>query len=115
MASIKDAEKFYQGVLGFEKMMQYGRSAGFVAAGGYHHHIGYNTWAGVGAPPPPPDALGLLYFVIQLPDASELRRVVERVRRASLPIEEVDRGWRVRDPSQNTVLLAAPGEAVSPI
>ena len=55
---------FYVGVLGFELMQRYGPSALFVSAGGYHHHIGLNTWAGVGAPPPPPGAIGLHHFVV---------------------------------------------------
>ena len=53
------AERFYVGVLGFDLMQRYGPSALFVSAGGYHHHIGLNTWAGVGAPPPPAGAIGL--------------------------------------------------------
>ena len=61
-------------LLGFELMQRYGPSALFVAAGGYHHHIGLNTWAGVGAPPPPPGAIGLKHFVVQLPDAGGARR-----------------------------------------
>ncbi len=62
-------------------MMRYGPSAGFVAAGGYHHHIGFNTLAGIGAPPPPPDAAGLQHFVVRLPSEIERERVLQRVRR----------------------------------
>lgn len=107
VANIDEAEAFYHGVLGFEKMMRYGRSAGFVAAGGYHHHIGYNTWAGVGAPPPPPDAAGLRYFVIRLPDTAERTRVIRRVQEAGLSVEDTQAGLLVRDPSQNGVVFAA--------
>ena len=60
-------------LLGFELMQRYGPSALFVAAGGYHHHIGLNTWAGVGAPPPPPGAIGLKHFDVVLPDVTRLR------------------------------------------
>ena len=58
VADIAQAEAFYCGVLGFDLMLRYGSSASFVSAGGYHHHIGLNIWAGVGAPPPHPDRLG---------------------------------------------------------
>ena len=86
-------------------MQRYGPSALFVAAGGYHHHIGLNTWAGVGAPPPPPGAIGLRHFVVSLPDAEALAAVAERLRtRGSIPSR-----WRavcsIHDPSKNAILL----------
>ncbi|MBI3286496.1 MAG: VOC family protein [Chloroflexi bacterium] len=108
VADIDKAEAFYHGVLGFDKMMDYGPSAGFVSAGGYHHHIGYNTWAGVGAPPAPADAVGLRHFEIRLPNTAELDKVAHRVREAGLQGEEAQGGWLVRDPSQNGVMLIAP-------
>ncbi|HKT81519.1 MAG TPA: VOC family protein, partial [Vicinamibacterales bacterium] len=55
---LAEAEYFYAGVLGFDVMQRYGRAALFVSAGGYHHHVGLNTWAGVGAPPPAPESVG---------------------------------------------------------
>ena len=73
VARLEEAERFYVGVLGFQLMQRYGPSALFVSAGGYHHHIGLNTWAGVGAPPPPPGAIGLRHFVVQLPSAAARR------------------------------------------
>jgi len=81
----------------------------FVSAGGYHHHIGLNTWQGEGAPPAPADALGMRYFTVLLPDRTELDRVVDRVREHGIAIEQADGGMLVRDPSQNAVLLAAAG------
>ena len=108
VADIAKAEAFYCGVLGFDLMLRYGSSASFVSAGGYHHHIGLNTWAGVGAPPPPSDAIGLRYFVVRLPNGVELSRVADRVRQAGSDREETQEGMFVRDPSQNGVLLAAP-------
>jgi catechol 2,3-dioxygenase len=81
--------------------------ASFVSAGGYHHHIGLNTWVGVGAPPPSPDALGLRYFEIALPDQAELARLVERVRAANLVTDDTEAGALIRDPSRNGVLLAS--------
>lgn len=106
VAELGAAEAFYRGVLGFDLMVRYGNSASFLSAGGYHHHIGLNTWAGVGAPPPPPDAAGLRYFTVRLPNGAELARVVGRVRDAGVPFEEMPEGVLVRDPSQNGVLLA---------
>jgi catechol 2,3-dioxygenase len=94
VADLRAAEAFYQGVLGFDMIMNIG-SALFVSAGGYHHHLGLNTWAGVGAPPPLPDAAGLRHFAIVLPD----------LRDAGIAIEETGEGLLIRDPSQNGVLL----------
>ncbi len=107
VANLRAAEAFYRDVLGFDLMVHYGGSASFLSVGGYHHHIGLNTWAGTGAPPPPPDTIGLQHFTIRLPNHAELARVVERVRAASLPVEETPDGFLIRDPSQNGVLLTA--------
>ncbi len=103
---VEEAVDFYHGVLGFDVMgiAQSFRMA-FVSAGGYHHHIGLNTWQGEGAPAPAPDSLGLRYFSVVLPDRGELERVLQRVRDAALPIEATDAGAFVRDPAQNGVLL----------
>lgn len=105
VSDLPQAEAFYHEVLGFDLMVRYGPSASFLSAGGYHHHIGINTWAGVGAPPPPPDATGLRWYVIRLPDSEELAKVVDRVRSAGLEPEEQQRGLLVRDPAQNGILL----------
>ncbi len=103
---VDEAVDFYHGVLGFD-VMGAAKSfrAAFVSAGGYHHHIGLNTWQGEGAPPPPADALGLRYFTVELPDEVEFGKAVERIRRAGLESESVDSGILVRDPSRNGVLL----------
>jgi catechol 2,3-dioxygenase len=105
VADLRAAEQFYHGVLGFDIIQRYGPSALFISAGGYHHHIGLNTWAGVGAPAPPPDAAGLRYFVVHMPDAAARDAVVERVRAAGIAIEEAAEGLLVRDPSANSVVL----------
>ncbi len=104
--NVEEAVDFYHGVIGFDVrgIAQAFRMA-FVSAGGYHHHVGLNTWQGEGAPAPAPDSLGLRYFGVVLPDRAELERVMQRVREAGLPIEETDAGPIVRDPSQNGVLL----------
>ena len=102
---LADAEAFYVGVLGFELMQQYGSGALFVAAGGYHHHIGLNTWAGVGAPPPPPGAVGLRHFVVSLPDEAALAAVAERLITAGVTPEPREGGLLIHDPAKNAILL----------
>lgn len=109
VADIAAAERFYRDVLGFDLTTRYGPSASFVSAGGYHHHVGLNTWAGVGAPPPPPGSVGLRHATIHLPTPESLERVVERVRGAGVPVERRDEGVLVHDPSENSLLLTAAG------
>jgi catechol 2,3-dioxygenase len=108
VAHLDQALHFYHAVLGFGDMgMARSFRMGMVSAGGYHHHVGFNTWVGEGAPPPPADALGLRYFTVVLPDAQALEAVLGRVEAAGLPTLEIDGGTLVRDPSQNGVLLKA--------
>lgn len=106
VAQVSPALDFYTRVLGFGAMAHWG-SAGFVSAGGYHHHIAFNTWNSAGAPPPPPDAAGLEYFTVRLPDSAGLGKVLDRVREAGVSGEETEEGVLVRDPSHNGVLLTA--------
>jgi len=105
VSRLDDAERFYVGVLGFELMQRYGPSALFVSAGGYHHHIGLNTWAGVGAPPPPPGAIGLRHFLVRLPTTAAVEAVAARARTAGAPTEIVEGGILVRDPAGNAMKL----------
>ncbi|WP_043097755.1 VOC family protein [Kallotenue papyrolyticum] len=107
VADLRQAEAFYCDVLGFTLMQRYGNSASFVAAGGYHHHLGLNVWAGVGAPPPPPDAVGLRFFEIRLPTPAALEQVLTRVHAAGLTPQATPQGWLLRDPSQNALVLVA--------
>jgi catechol 2,3-dioxygenase len=86
-------------------MQRYGSGAIFVSAGGYHHHIGLNTWAGVGAPPPPPDATGLRWFEVLLPGAEELEAIKASLKAAGVLFEEQEGGVLLKDPSQNTLIL----------
>lgn len=103
---IDEAVAFYHGVIGFDVMgVARAFRMAFVSAGGYHHHIGLNTWQGQGAPPPAPNSLGLRYFSVLLPDQPSLDQVLERVREAGLPSEETDAGVLLKDPSQNGVVL----------
>lgn len=105
---LDEAVAFYHGVLGFD--VQGAARAfkmAFLSAGGYHHHIGLNTWQGEGAPVVPADALGVRHFSVVLPNKAELDRVVRRVREGGVAIQETDVGLLVRDPSQNGVMLTA--------
>jgi len=79
--------------------------AAFVSAGGYHHHLGLNAWQGEGAPPPPPDAVGLRYFTIELPNQKTLDEVVARIDKAGVPSNQTENGLLLHDPSQNGVVL----------
>lgn len=102
---IPEAEHFYHDLIGLDVMAHYGPSASFMSAGGYHHHLGVNTWAGQGAPAPPPDAVGLRHFELVLPDQPALDDVVSRLEAAHLPVDAHLSGALTRDPSSNAVLL----------
>jgi catechol 2,3-dioxygenase len=103
---LEEAVDFYHGAIGFDVMgiVKPFRMA-FVSAGGYHHHIGLNTWAGEGAPPPPADAAGLRYFTVNLPDKAEFEKVMERIEQAGVPSTWTEAGILVHDPSRNGVVL----------
>ncbi|NTV63999.1 MAG: VOC family protein [Oscillochloris sp.] len=105
---LPSSEAFYCGVLGFDVVARYGPGALFVSAGGYHHHLGLNTWAGVGAPPPPTDAAGLGYLTIQLPNRVARDAVVARAHEAGVASKEIAHGILVRDPAQNGILISSP-------
>lgn len=107
VSRLEPARRFYVEILGFEVTQRYGPAALFVSAGGYHHHVGLNTWKGVGAPPPPPGSTGLRRFELRLPGAAELERVRGRLAEAAVAAEERPDGLLVRDPSDNGVLLTA--------
>jgi catechol 2,3-dioxygenase len=106
VGNVAEAEAFYIGVLGFDLMQRFRSSALFVSAGGYHHHIGLNTWAGIGAPPPPAGAIGLRHFVVRFPTVTAREEVVARVATADIPIVSHEGGALVRDPAGNMILLS---------
>lgn len=103
---IPEALDFYHGVLGFD-IMGHAREfhMAFVSAGGYHHHIGLNTWQGEGAPPPPADAVGLRHFTVDFPNQPALDEVVARVEKAGISYNQTEDGLLLYDPSQNGVVL----------
>jgi catechol 2,3-dioxygenase len=106
VASIPDAEAFYHGVLGFDVTTRGYPGALFVSAGGYHHHLGLNTWHSAGSGPAAAGSVGLRSYEVVLPDRVELDRVVERVGEAGLPAERRDdHSVAVTDPSGILVVL----------
>jgi len=112
VADLDRALAFYRDVLGFEITTRYGDSAVFLSAGGYHHHIGLNTWAGKGATPPPEGHTGLYHTAILFPSRKELAKVLRKIMEAGYPIDGAsDHGASeaiyLRDPDMNGVELYA--------
>ena len=110
VSDLDRALAFYRDILGFEVTSRYGRDAVFLSAGGYHHHIGLNTWAGRGAPAPAPGTTGLYHFAILYPDRKTLAQAVRRVLDAGVPLEGasdhgVSEAIYLRDPDGNGVEL----------
>jgi catechol 2,3-dioxygenase len=106
VADVPQTVDFYVTVLGFDLMTTYGAQAAFLAAGGYHHHIGANTWQSLGAPPPSPGSAALHAATILLPSEAERDRVAGRVADAGQSPEIGEDGVLIRDPSHNPLLLA---------
>jgi catechol 2,3-dioxygenase len=99
---------FYRDVLGFEPTAFIPGAAAFVAAGGYHHHLGFNVWRGEGVPPAPQDRVGLRHWTVVLEDPRQVADVDERVRAAGIATEQDERGFLVRDPWEIAVLFVTP-------
>jgi len=101
---------FYSGVLGFDVTQRYGAGAAFLAAGGYHHHIGLNTWESLGATPPPKGHTGLYHSAFLYPDRQALAEALARVVAADIPLDGaadhgVSEAVYLRDPDENGVEL----------
>ena len=110
VADIERSLGFYRDVLGFDVMQRMGDSAAFVSAGGYHHHIGLNTWESQGAPPPPPGTTGLYHVAIRYPTRAALGDAVRRVLEAGIRLSGasdhgVSEAIYLRDPDQNGIEL----------
>lgn len=99
------AYHFYCELLGFDEVLRYGPSALFISFDGYHHHIGLNTWAGEGAPPPPLGAQGLYDYGIHMPDEARLQAALARLQAENIQIEERETGYALRDNAQNGIFL----------
>ena len=105
--NIEEAVDFYHGIIGFDVMgIAKAFRMAFVSAGGYHHHLGLNTWQGEGAPPPPADAVGLRYFTINLPNQEALDQVIARIDAAGIASNRTEDGLLIHDPSENGVILS---------
>jgi len=110
VADVDRALEFYCGVLGFELMQRWGADAAFVSAGGYHHHIGLNSWQSKGGSPPPPDSTGLFHTAIRYPTRRALADALRRVVEAQVPLEGasdhgVSEALYLSDPDRNGVEL----------
>jgi catechol 2,3-dioxygenase len=110
VSDLDRALAFYRDALGFEVTTRYGPDAVFLSAGGYHHHIGLNTWAGPNAPRPAPGTTGLYHFAILYPDRGALAAAVRRVLEHGVPLEGaadhgVSEAVYLRDPDGNGVEL----------
>ena len=108
VAAIAETIEFYRDVLGFGLMAQLGAQAAFLGAGGYHHHLGANTWESAGASPPAVGMAALRHATIVLPDDAERDRVLERLAPDPHRPHETPAGPIVHDPSGNALLLAIP-------
>jgi len=110
VADLSRALAFYCGVLGFQLMQRFGTQAAFVSAGGYHHHLGLNTWESLGGRPPPADTTGLYHVAVLYPTRAALADALRRLRRAGVPLEGaadhgVSEALYLRDPDENGVEL----------
>ena len=110
VANLQRALDFYCGVLGFELTQRFGTSAAFISAGGYHHHIGLNTWESEGGSPPPPGTTGLYHVAILYPTRADLADALRRLVKANISLEGasdhgVSQAIYLRDPDMNGVEL----------
>ena len=108
VAQIEATERFYIDLLGLDLVLRYGPSATFLSANGYHHHIGGNTWAGVGLPPAPDDAARLLWYEIRQPDAAAVDAIAARLEAVGHPFTREADGLRVVDPSGIVLMVTGP-------
>ena len=107
-AFLEDTEEFYTRAMGLDVMAHYGGSAIFMSAGGYHHHVAANTWAGVGAPRPPRGAIGLRHFEMLVPDPAARDRAGENLQRAGVGISSDGEALVVEDPSGHVIAVMPP-------
>src|SRR6186997_2475453 len=110
VSDLDRALRFYRDVLGFDLTQRYGSQAAFLSAGGYHHHIGLNTWESAGGAAPPPGSTGLFHLAILYPTRAELADALRRVLRAGISLEGasdhgVSEAIYLRDPDGNGVEL----------
>ena len=112
VADLERSVKFYTEILGFEVMTRMGNQAAFLSAGGYHHHIGLNTWESAGGNPPPQGSTGLYHFAILVPNRKELAKVFKRLTDKKYPIDGasdhgVSEALYLHDPDGNGIEIYA--------
>ncbi len=105
-AELDAVESFYADVIGLDVTVRLYEQALFLSAGGYHHHVGLNTWHSAGGSPPAPGTIGLRHWELVLVDEDQARAILDRARAAGVPIEEGDGRPLLRDPSGNALLLS---------
>jgi catechol 2,3-dioxygenase len=110
VSNLERSLQFYRDLLGFELTTMYGTQAAFISAGGYHHHIGLNTWHSEGAPPAPVKGVGLFHTAIRYPKRKDLAIIFDRLRRAHYPFSGasdhgVSEALYLNDPDNNGVEL----------
>src|ERR1051326_5102151 len=110
VSDLEPAIRFYRDVLGFELTQRYGRQAAFLSAGGYHHHIGLNTWESAGGSPPSSGSPGLYHLAILYPSRADLADALRRLLDAGIPLEGasdhgVSEALYLRDPDGKGVEL----------
>lgn len=106
VSELQKTEEFYCKGLGFDIVTRYGNQALFISTGRYHHHIGLNTWNGIGAPKPPVNSVGLKWFSLVLPSEEARNQVIEQLRKIGAMVEERDGCYFTEDPSGNRIKLS---------
>jgi catechol 2,3-dioxygenase len=107
VSELKKTEEFYVKGLGFDIVNRFGNQALFVSTGKYHHHVGLNTWVGVGAPAPSENSSGLNWFSLQYPDEDARKRAVENIEEIGATVIEENGVFKTKDPSGNRIILRA--------
>lgn len=110
VSDLERSLKFYCDILGFQLTQRYGTQAAFISAGGYHHHIGLNTWESLGGSPPPRGSTGLYHLAVLYPDRKELAKAYDRMKKARIPLvgaadHGVSEALYYQDPDDNGVEL----------
>jgi catechol 2,3-dioxygenase len=108
VSNLERAVEFYTTVIGFDVVSRMGKQAAFLSAGGYHHHLGLNTWESAGGPPPPPHTTGLYHFAILVPSRLDLARALKRLIDNNYPIDgaadhAVSEAIYLHDPDKNGI------------
>ncbi|MFE8699344.1 VOC family protein [Cytobacillus sp. FJAT-54145] len=105
VSNLKETEDFYCKGLGFDIVARYGSQALFISTGGYHHHIGLNTWNGIGAPAPDENSVGLKYFTLLFSSEESREKIVNQLQGIGVSISEENNRYVVHDPSGNSIHL----------